>query len=1001
MNTITKNSIYLFLLLFSLFSLFLQSCSFECNLAVGEEVACDMEELDTEEGFYLSNTNPRFRFTKEAIRAGIVAHSGSYSAKLTKELPRSLGFMLKNAKPEEYFQISVWRLSSTQSPSIAVADKKREKILFSETVVYDKDSSGWELIKMDLFIPPQYGVNDFWVFLHTPEGETAYFDDLKIKRIGEKKFPQYAEKPFRLFIDSLEKNQLYAFRRSAFLEGIVNKQNNKWQAAIVFENRNMLKAKTKLCSKSPCLLAGPKLPFRIKITKKGSWKAMRNMILQTPQNKQFVKEWFAHKIYEKEKIITPRYDFIPLSLNEKNLGIYAYEEYPDRQMLEFQNREQGPILHWNDEVFLRYKNLLEKTGENLHIPYFNAAQTLPYKVNKTLRNSDFHKQFLLGQNLMYQFKYQLQKPSEIFEVNKLAKFLALTDLMRSYNMILWYNLRFYYNPITSKLEPIVSDCYSRNDKNQLSESTILGDFEPKNIKNESLYPLYYLFSDTVLLNRYIHYLKKYTKKTFIDSLYNEFEHMLAAKEKLIQKEFEIYDFDEHFVRNSAKRIRDSLPKFVAKVKKNPEYALFDYRTNRKPLYDTIYHESLPEYFVHAFLEDAKPTWQKLSVYNYYPKDIILLGTGSKSKRFTNFFHPEPKLKSFNESERPIMIKTDTSANFLFFMVKGKYNTFSVPIKKWKAPLSKNYLQDLKMRNKMPLGVFYRPAGENKILFPQGKHKVKKWIVIPEGFEVVFEAGAQLNFVKDAGFISFSPVFVQGTKDNFVLFSSSDESGKGFFICNAKQTSVINYAKFEFLNATEKKHWKLKGALNFYESDVEIKNSKFVENTSRQTICLTRCNFMIENCSFVNIPADAVDATYCTGKITNCTCFNVAADGFSFSGSNVGVENCDLYAIGRCGISSRKSSNIGVRNTKIRNSSIGFVAKDLSLIMSFSSELIRCNYGMLVMKKRPEFGPSSIMAYNLEHQGIDSLYLIEKGSIINLNGKTIRGNEKNLSERFFP
>ena len=59
--------------------------------------------------------------------------------------------------------------------------------------------------------------------------------------------------------------------------------------------------------------------------------------------------------------------------------------------------------------------------------------------------------------LLNLFKNFYDKPEDIFDMKKLAKFYALMDLVNVHHALAWHNRRFYCNPITSKLEHIGFD----------------------------------------------------------------------------------------------------------------------------------------------------------------------------------------------------------------------------------------------------------------------------------------------------------------------------------------------------------------------------------------------------------------------------------------------------------------------------------------------------------------------------------------------------------------
>ena len=49
------------------------------------------------------------------------------------------------------------------------------------------------------------------------------------------------------------------------------------------------------------------------------------------------------------------------------------------------------------------------------------------------------------------------KTSDVFDMEKTSRYFAVTTLFGGHHASLWSNTVFYYNPVTSKLEPIGSD----------------------------------------------------------------------------------------------------------------------------------------------------------------------------------------------------------------------------------------------------------------------------------------------------------------------------------------------------------------------------------------------------------------------------------------------------------------------------------------------------------------------------------------------------------------
>ena len=90
----------------------------------------------------------------------------------------------------------------------------------------------------------------------------------------------------------------------------------------------------------------------------------------------------------------------------------------------------------------------------------------------------------------------------------------------------------------------------------------------------------------------------------------------------------------------------------------------------------------------------------------------------------------------------------------------------------------------------------------------------------------------------------------------------------------------------------------------------------------------------------------------------------------------------------------------VKNTNISRANIGIASKDLSIVKVFNSEVKDCNYGLVLLQKKPEYGSAFMELENTILTGIKNQFLIEKGSILTLDGDKMEGVETNLSELFY-
>ncbi|MCK4639377.1 MAG: hypothetical protein KAT33_08155, partial [Bacteroidales bacterium] len=207
------NTNIVFFVFIILFISFLQSCK-QDNTLKPVEIFCDAEQI-AEGGKYLISSDTNYLILGGYAQSGEQAHSGRFSIKLSG--PDSYGMMLnlKNVQPDDYYQVSVWRKSESNNGILVVSDSTNNKIYLAQRKPVEKDKNGWELLKIDVFVPPNFN-EDLKIYIWNKDSATVYFDDLKIVQLPEKIYPIFNQEALWIYIDTLDFKKLYAKRLKAF-----------------------------------------------------------------------------------------------------------------------------------------------------------------------------------------------------------------------------------------------------------------------------------------------------------------------------------------------------------------------------------------------------------------------------------------------------------------------------------------------------------------------------------------------------------------------------------------------------------------------------------------------------------------------------------------------------------------------------------------------------------------------------------------------------------------
>ena len=299
--------------------------------------------------------------------------------------------------------------------------------------------------------------------------------------------------------------------------------------------------------------------------------------------------------------------------------------------------------------------------------------------------------------------------------------------------------------------------------------------------------------------------------------------------------------------------------------------------------------------------------------------------------------------------------------------------------------------------------------DDKIIFNTGIIKIDKPIFIPSNFKVIINPGTEIIFSNEGHIISRSPVYFKGLLENPILVRSNFDgniksfrsnnlnqniqkfkNGYGITVINTKNVSEIQHTIFYRISAPPLlSGLGLLGSINFYQSDVRIKNSKFIENIAGDDyLNIIRSNFVINNCIFKDVNLDAIDIDFSKGVMSKLNFKEIGNDALDFSGSNVEVKNIVIYGAVDKAISIGEKSRITIENISILNSKVGLASKDNSKVEAKKVEIKNTRYGVVAYEKKNEYGPSKININGILISNSEEKFLVEKGSSIKVNNRDI-------------
>ena len=729
-------------------------------------------------------------------------------------------------------------------------------------------------------------------------------------------------------------------------------------------------------------LQGDQWSFRVKIKDNRTLMGMRKFSLHRPATRNYAGEWLFHQVLADAGLMHLQYHFIKVILRVQNgpssevkdLGIYALEEGFDKLLIERNRRREGVILKLDESLMWEEHQAYLKGRldipdlQFLNFHHYQQMPVVPFEEGRILADTTLYKQYLTGSALFRDFIDGKKKLSEVFDVERTARFTAIANLLGANHALGGHNYRVYYNPVTSKLEPIGFDGNAGK--------KVYGFAEFFNSRNDLAYQ-----------EAYVKAVEEVTSDQYIQRLINW--PGLTPMVELMQTVYHKYEWTADMLIHNQRRLQASI---------HPKHPL---RINFNGIENGYFN---------------------LSIENFSRRPIEVLDLTYKGKKV--FGKPESRtiLPAKSRTTVPLLLDKDYRQ---VFTKKGKHKVGFNPVADmdkvlmtYRTPGSQ-FVQKEKVflwpsdRKGLALkDPFQRPANARDfdfLVFDEdaktitclpGDWDLDNNLVVPPGYTFVAGPGCRIRIRSQyTAIFSYSPLRFIGTPAHPVQIYSDTDQGLGLLVLNTSDTSVLRYCRFTNLSRPGSLGWSVTGAVNFYEADVVLQHCSFEKNRCEDALNILRSHFDMSHCTFTDIHADAFDGDFVTGSINNCLFANIGNDAIDVSGSKISVENTAIENAGDKGISAGEKSHITASHILIKNSEIAIACKDQSFFKINTARLQNNKLAFTAFQKKPEYGPASITADSIELIDNYQVHLIETRSSLLLNGQKTETTENVKSKMY--
>ena len=187
--------------------------------------------------------------------------------------------------------------------------------------------------------------------------------------------------------------------------------------------------------------------------------------LQPPKTLDYIYEWLLSKALEQEKLISLPVTFSELILNNQSRGVYTVQGQISQKLI-LKIIEKKPIIGFTKDTWIKEQiNARRLSRSGVKNGSLNGLEDTFWRskiepVQFRSLSDDPKQQVYLEKAIfmLESFRNNSMRTSEVFDIEKLAKVMALRALLGSSEFD-YLDTKFYFNPSTSLLEPITKEAH--------------------------------------------------------------------------------------------------------------------------------------------------------------------------------------------------------------------------------------------------------------------------------------------------------------------------------------------------------------------------------------------------------------------------------------------------------------------------------------------------------------------------------------------------------------
>ncbi|MBN1889208.1 MAG: hypothetical protein JW850_14540 [Thermoflexales bacterium] len=727
-------------------------------------------------------------------------------------------------------------------------------------------------------------------------------------------------------------------------------------------------------------LRGDKWSFRIRMDNNYRLFGLAVFSIHNPPVRNYANEWGYMANLRRDDVLGLRYQFVNLVLNGQPKGMYALEEGFSKELFEAQGRREGLIMRYNEDLMWTYRALYAKRYVPRGIEAFYMLDE--YQAGKIASWPGLAAQRQVAEGMLRGVWTGQLPASEAFDVELMGRFLALTNLWGGRHGLYWHNLRYYYNPLSMRIEPIGFNA------NALHEGNSEIDWPPE-----------VFYNDPSLQAAYVEAALDVTSPDYLRQLEADLGAEFAALNEILEPEFGELPLPWDKLRERAQEIRQRLQPYQAVYAYLPSSLtgtvevgnVLDWPVQLVGLESGDQFVSLERGWV---ADESRP----LLAPGVDELALLPLSADARDVAYARIAVPQAVLSLTASTPLTVVTRLLGAADA---DMQRQPAWLRYPL-----PLEHSPRASVSLEQALAQHAFLERGQEaDWLLVAPGEWTVVGDLVLPAGYGLYMGPGTTLRFGEGAILsLDRGPLLLEGRSDAPVLLTAAEgaETWGGIAVVEAGVPSALRHVTIEKTGGLHRPGWGTTAGVTFYKSPARLAYCYLLYNQTEDAINFVHSPFELLDSELAFTSYDALDSDFSTGLVERCAFHDTGNDGLDISGTRLTVRDMTATDIGDKAISVGENSQADVDGLTATRVYMGVGAKDGSQLTlrnaAISQALIT---GLAAYTKKPEYGPATITASAVRFDEVARQTLVQTGNWIDLDGTRVWGVAVDVEKLYLP